>query len=109
MPLGLAEWDGLSEGEMLMEIEAEEEVDGDRLRDSLGDSDSLGEVLGDSLPLGETDAEAEPDGLTDGDSLVLGLWESDALPLGLIEADTELEGEALELGDWDGLVLGDGD
>jgi len=37
--------------------------------------------------------------------------DDDGLRLGLgeIEADTELEGEALELGDREGLTLGDGD
>ena len=73
--LGEAECEGLSEGLTLIEIEADDEVD--------GESD------GDSEELGETDNEGELEGETDNDSLAEGLW----------LADGESESDALLLGD----------
>lgn len=89
--LGEAECDGLSEGLTLMEIEADDEVDGER--------------EGDSDVLGEREGEGELDGETDNDSLAEGLWladgesDRDALELGL----------TLALGLTDLLSLADGD
>ena len=52
-PLGLAECEGLSDGLILSEVDADRDDEGERLGDSLTEIDSLGEILGDSDALGD--------------------------------------------------------